>query len=254
MYSREQKKIVSLVPSWTFTFLAAGAHVVGRTRYCIHPLDLVDSIPIWGGTKDIRVPNIQDVDYVILDREENTKSMAESVQAKLLSTHVTSLASCAFELRSLAETLKLPRLADYAQRYETVIDHLDAQQIKERDEFPGATKWFFPPTQKIKKVIYVIWKDPWMCLSEKTFAGDILTRLGYELWTPASSRLPDNHQSAYPIFHWEEVPSDVVVLYSTEPYPFDRYSPEPDRPSALVDGEAYTWFGLKSLRFLEDLF
>ena len=45
--------MISMVPSWTETLIAAGANVVGRTRFCVHPKDAVAVIPSFGGTKTL---------------------------------------------------------------------------------------------------------------------------------------------------------------------------------------------------------
>jgi hypothetical protein len=45
-----------------------------------------------------------------------------------------------------------------------------------------------------------------------------------------------------------------VLLASSEPYPFHRRRESLlalDRPAALVDGESFSWFGVRSLSFLE---
>ena len=51
-------RIISLVPSLTETLIWADAHVVGRTRFCIHPESRVDEIQIVGGTKKIDLSKI----------------------------------------------------------------------------------------------------------------------------------------------------------------------------------------------------
>jgi hypothetical protein len=51
-------------------------------------------------------------------------------------------------------------------------------------------------------------------------------------------------------------PATTVLLFSSEPYPFAKKAAELtglDFPSALVDGEAYSWFGVRSLRFLRNV-
>lgn len=47
------QRIISLVPSLTQLVLdlGLGNRLVGRTRFCIHPEELVKDIPIIGGTK-----------------------------------------------------------------------------------------------------------------------------------------------------------------------------------------------------------
>ena len=42
-----------MVPSLTETLIECGVEVIGRTRFCVHPLDKVSTIPVVGGTKEI---------------------------------------------------------------------------------------------------------------------------------------------------------------------------------------------------------
>ena len=66
-------RVVSLVPSWTETLLACGVNVVGRTRFCIHPAEKVESIPAIGGTKDLNRESLSELkpDLLLLDEPTN---------------------------------------------------------------------------------------------------------------------------------------------------------------------------------------
>ena len=49
-------------------------------------------------------------------------------------------------------------------------------------------------------------------------------------------------------------PSGTLLLFASEPYPFGRRRKDIEElpfASALVNGESYSWFGLRALRFLE---
>jgi len=69
-----------LVPSLTETLLACGVEVVGRTRYCIHPSEAVRDITVVGGTKGVDWGRVVELapDLVVMDKDENTREMAES--------------------------------------------------------------------------------------------------------------------------------------------------------------------------------
>src|SRR5699024_6844797 len=71
----EYKKIISLVPSLTELIIDLGlkAELVGRTRFCINPKDVVGEISIIGGTKNPRLDTIEDLqpDLIIANKEEN---------------------------------------------------------------------------------------------------------------------------------------------------------------------------------------
>ena len=115
-------KIVCLVPSWTETLLEASVHVVGRTRFCVHPEQLVKNIPIVGGTKNIDIKTIQEInpDLVLLDRQENTKEMAHqlvSMGFKLITTDVTDFESLIRACLELGNNLQAPKLIEIAERF-----------------------------------------------------------------------------------------------------------------------------------------
>ena len=67
------KSIVSLVPSLTELLfdLGIGEKVAGRTRFCIHPKENIEQVPIVGGTKNPRLDKIREItpDLIITNKE-----------------------------------------------------------------------------------------------------------------------------------------------------------------------------------------
>ena len=70
-------RIVSLCPSITETLVDMGLsdRIVGVTRFCIHPAEVVADLPKVGGTKD---PDVEAIlaakpDLVFMNAEENRK-------------------------------------------------------------------------------------------------------------------------------------------------------------------------------------
>ena len=87
-----------------------------------------------------------------------------------------------------------------------------------------------------------------MTVSPHTFIGSMLDRLGYGEWLISA-------ETKYPQITLEGFErSKTLLLCPTEPYPFaqnlDRIR-KTGFPAALVDGEKFSWFGLRSLRFLQ---
>ena len=78
-------RVVSLVPSITELLfsLGLGAHVVGRTGFCIHPRDAVREVPKVGGTKDVKLDALRALKptHVIVNIDENDLSTFEAVRA-----------------------------------------------------------------------------------------------------------------------------------------------------------------------------
>ncbi len=243
----KKPRIICLVPSLTETLIAAGAEVVGCTRYCIHPEEIVNKICKVGGTKDLKINEIINLkaDFVILDQEENTLEMANSLGHTIqqIVTHVVSIPTLAIELNKLSVLLNLPLLQNYSER----LIKLNGMKSK----IP------FPIKSDFKNIIYIIWKDPWISVARETFIGSVLDYMGWgdKLWTPPKKNILKNE--LYPQFQLSDIPPNTLLLFSSEPYPFAKQQNMlkekfANFPYLIVDGESYSWFGLRSLRFLED--
>lgn len=241
-------KIISLVPSLTETFIHAGAHVVGRTRFCIHPQEQIRSIPAIGGTKDIDWQKALTLgaDLVIMDKEENTLEMAKTCPLEYFATHIQSINDLPQTLETLSKKLKNASLLDHSQRWSNLLH--SPPHTTDLKKLPGVLEWLSPIEEKIEKVIYIIWKDPWMAASHQTFIGSIFHHLGHEE-TFLQSDQP------YPSINLENLASpNTLLLFSSEPYPFHKQTRQLLQlpgPKAIVDGECFSWFGLRTLEFLE---
>lgn len=242
-----QAKIISLVPSWTETLLASGVTVAGRTRFCIHPEQIVNGIASVGGTKSIDIKKIKEInpDYVLLDRQENTKEMAEQILAagiKLLITDVTDFQSLLQGLRYLAETLKNEKLSSFADRYEAIVS---GAKVIDRNLFfaNSILKGTFVEEKKLSSYAYVIWKNPFMVVGDDTFIAANFKLIGIDF----------NLSEKYPQISEAEL-KNKFCFFSSEPFPFfkDYDSLIQNGFSGLVvDGEKISWFGIRNLLFLE---
>ncbi len=245
-------RVVSLVPSWTETLLESGVNVVGRTRFCVYPIEKVKNIPTVGGTKNWNWPAIQALkpDLLILDQEENPKFMSEQREIPVLSTHVTSLKTLPGEIAKLALRVNSSALADLAKRWSELGKWQGLSRWQVNEPIPGMIEWGRQPEGPIRNVVYVIWRNPWMTVSKSTFIGSVLEVVGF------SPYLRD-FATKYPEFALSDYePSETMLLFSSEPYPFLRKKTVLNPVSAayaFVDGECYSWFGVRSLRFLEGL-
>jgi hypothetical protein len=249
-------KIVSMVPSWTETLLACGCEVSGRTRFCIHPA-AARQIPVVGGTKTIDWDRVRALhpDLLLLDREENTRAMHDESPFEAFATHITSVRDVAPELDRLALRLgdSAGSLRDIAARWSRVATAPRPPLARWRD-LPGVIEWLRPPdSPAVGPVAYLIWREPWMAIGPGTFIASMLEAVGVSptLLLPPVDGTPG---LKYPTLQPDSLPRDAVLLASSEPYPFHR-KPDAllalDRPVALVDGESFSWFGVRSLRFLE---
>jgi len=239
----KKAKVLSLVPSWTETLLEAGVNVIGRSRFCIHPVEKVKSIPAVGGTKNLKLEEILALqpEYVVLDREENTREMAEALSANgihLLVSHVQDLSSAADFLAEAGETLCNPELKAYAERYRAL-----GAALFSREQFITEVVLAKNAELEWDRIEYVIWKNPYMVIGQNTFIADVLSRFGVSLL-----RL-----EKYPKIGETELRA-AYNFFSSEPYPFAKdfsLLTEQGFRGALVDGEKISWYGIRNLRFLE---
>jgi ABC-type Fe3+-hydroxamate transport system substrate-binding protein len=244
-------KVISLVPSWTETLIECGVCVLGRTRFCIHPMDRVKKIPILGGTKDVDWEKLKSLnaDLLILDKEENPKSFAEESPIPIFASHIESLQDLPQELTQMGQLLKSKELLDLSGEWADFIQQKGGAAV-ELSKLPGLVDWIKKPQDfsEIKNLVYLIWKDPWMAAGPNTFIGSIFEHLGCSLQSFDLQKYPKielDHLS----------PSETLLLFSSEPYPFKKKLSELKKLphySGLVDGELYSWFGLRSLRKLKD--
>ncbi len=233
-----------MVPSWTETLISCGIEVVGRTRYCIHP---ESNIKIVGGTKDWDIDLIRKLnpDFILLDREENTKEMFEAWPEKCVVTHVEKLEKLATEISKLAIRFENKDLRDIAARWSKVAALPIA--AREASAIPAILNWIRKPQGEVQSLIYIIWKNPWMAVNEHTFIASMLRHIGI------GDKILSNPKKYYE-FEMKDIPPDSLLLFSSEPYPFMKKQnglAELGFASAIVNGEAYSWFGIRSLEFLE---
>ena len=107
-----------------------------------------------------------------------------------------------------------------------------------------------------EKVLYLIWREPWMTVARSTYISATLAAVGWDSWPPEV-------EPRYPAFEWGAPWLAAVdrVLLSSEPYRFrDRHLAEVEAaaglPACLVDGEMASWYGSRAaagLRYLAAL-
>ncbi len=242
-------RVISLIPSITETLIEAGANVVGRSRFCIQPKESIENIPAVGGTKDIDWEQLRALkpDLIILDREENTREMAESCPFPFHALHITNVLHMAPELSRLSQAIDCPPLQVMAERWEAIA----TKKIKldRLESLPGMVEWWKPPTQQ-SRLEYLIWRKPWMAIGPDTFIHSMLCQLG-----ASNYLLP--HTEKYPTINLEALnPEETVLLFSTEPYLFAKEKDELMKlgfSCGLIDAECLSWYGVRSLRFLESI-
>ncbi|QOW10469.1 cobalamin-binding protein [Kaistella flava (ex Peng et al. 2021)] len=222
-------KIISLVPSITetlFDFGLTADEVIGRTKFCIHPSDLVKSVEVIGGTKNLNIDKIKllNPDLIIANKEENEKIQVEELMKdfKVWVTVIETLEDNQDFISELGNLLNKEDLAlDFNQKITSVFNDVKVSEPK--------------------KVAYLIWKNPYMTVGSDTFINKILGKLDFENLFKNRTR--------YPEVSVEELKEADLIFLSSEPFPFqqkhiDELQRElPNKEIILVDGEAFSWFG-----------
>lgn len=273
-FAQPPRRIVSLVPSDTYTLmrLGAGGRLVGRTKYCVEPVSALASIPSLGGTKDPDFEAVLDLqpDLVVMNQEENTRRDVERLERAGLTVMVTFPKS----LRAGAGVVAL--LA-------RVLGDLDAEvkaTVKRAYETVTAAERML--SQERVRAFVPIWADPLMTINADTFISDVLAHAGAEnvfadrdrkyplaadlgRARPASPEEVAGRDVRYPRVTLEEVTQRApeVVLLPDEPHAFieedARVFRELDIPAARtgrvvpVIGKHLMWPGLMSLEHLDEV-
>jgi ABC-type Fe3+-hydroxamate transport system substrate-binding protein len=249
-------RIVCLVPSITELLfdLGLGDRIAGRTGFCIHPEGKVKLVPKVGGTKDVNIGRIRRLapTHLIVNVDENEKPTVEELSRfvpNIVVTHplgpldnpgLYRLIGGIFGRREEAEVL--------CRKFQWACE----QAVDTCAKLPR------------ERVLYLIWKSPWMTVSRDTYVSRALAAVG---WDTVEISSPDRYPK---IEHIPELLSRVNrVLLSSEPYAFrQRHVGEieklalPLTPHAspltvsLIDGEMTSWYGsraIEGMRYLASL-
>ena len=235
-------RIVSLVPSITELLfeLGLGPCVAGRTTFCVHPRAAVGSVPRVGGTKTVRIDRLRNLEptHVIVNVDENRRSDVDEIESfvpHVIVTHplgpadnpgLYRLIGSIFSREEAAERLAAAFAAEFA-----------AVRDKARR---------LPP----RRVLYLVWKEPWMTVSRGTYISRTLALVNWE----TAAHDPGER---YPEVELEEslLAGIDLVLLSSEPYPFRPEHAALVRnapggvgvPIALIDAEMVSWYGSRAI-------
>ncbi len=236
-------RIVSLVPSITELLcdLGLAPQLVGRTGFCIHPADVVRNIPKVGGTKDVNIEKIRKLapTHLVVNIDENEKPTVDKLAEFVPNIVVTH----PIEPRDNLAVVQLMGGVFCAQ--------------ERADAWCGEFERELALVQKGRpqRVLYCIWKDPWMTVSRDTYIARMLALIGWSI--------PEIGDVRYPSFQWSDALVHDVdqVLLSSEPYRFtkehvDALERQIGKPVQLVDGEMMSWYGsraLQGIRYLKGL-
>jgi ABC-type Fe3+-hydroxamate transport system substrate-binding protein len=229
-------RIISLVPSITELLfdLGLGPNLIARTKYCVHPAKKIDSLPIIGGTKNIDIEKILELkpDLIIANKEENTKNQILSL-SKLVNTVLSDIPSFSHAIHFIQFCGQLFQQQQLASNIVQNI-HLGFKQIH---QLP------------VKKVLYLIWRNPFMSVTQNTFIHSMLQQIGFE---NCVANFPGN----YPVLQKNVLQSlhPEIIFLPSEPYHFqEEHIHElkeifPNARFFFVDGEMFSWYGSRMIK------
>ena len=226
------ERIISLVPSQTKLLYDLGIEdeVVGITKFCIYPNKWFKTKNRVGGTKNLNLAKIEALqpDLIIANKEENTREQILALQKlfPVWTSNITNLDEAIGMINTVGQLTNREKEAAALKK-----------QIRQN----------FQQLAQINKtnarVLYFIWKDPYMSIGKNTFIHDMLTKCGFV-------NVMCEHEG-YPTIDLQEVSKltpDYIFL-SSEPYPFKQNHVNylndifPSTQVCLVDGELFSWYG-----------
>src|SRR5690554_3572509 len=226
-------RIVSLVPSQTELLVDLGLadHIVGVTKFCVHPEKLRIEKTVIGGTKNVHLDRVKNLnpDLIIANKEENRREDIEAL-ARSYPVYVSDIEN----LKDAKEfALDIGALTGNEKRAHQLISLID--------EAISSIRKLSKNTKPIR-VLYMIWKDPYMAAGTDTFINEILHLCG------AHNVLHEYHESGlrYPTVSFDDFKTlrPDVILLSSEPYPFRKIHArelieKTEIETRLVNGEIF---------------
>ena len=207
------QRIVSLAPSVTETIYALGdeAHLVGDTTYCDYPPDAQKKTKV-GGVID---PNLEQIaalhpDLVLLAKSANhldTVRALDSLGIPSYATNPHTVDEIISSTQTLADILNVPAAG------KTLTDDLRKRLAAVQSELVGAVP---------RRVLFIVWMDPLISVSQKTFIADAIRLAGAtsivestQEWPQISLEEVVHLQPEYLVFatsHTGEGKRDVAAL------------------------------------------
>ncbi len=237
---RKPRRIISLVPSLTelAAEFAGEDSIIGLTTWCVHPKGLKESKTIIGGTKNVNVELVRQLqpDLILANKEENIEEQIE-ILAKDFPVYVSDVR----DLKSARGLIKEMGNLLQADEKAHVYLHQATEALSKMDKSEGSFLIF-------------IWNKPFMVAGPDSYISALLEAKGFKNAAPNGSR--------YPELSWEEVQrlKPKYIFLSSEPYPFksaDTIEFHKARFTCkILDGEMLTWYShrlAKSLNYINRL-
>jgi hypothetical protein len=217
----------------------------------VHPREALRGVPKVGGTKDVNLERLRALapTHVLVNVDENRLDTVQALREFVPNVVVTHPNGPA-DVPALVDLLvgALPAAHDAGEALKAELAPALAAAQPER----------FAP----QRVLYLIWRGPWMTVARDTYLSRMLARVNWQT-------LPDvaggsSGAARYPVLRGDEPWLSQVdrVLLSSEPYAFgaqhlaEAQALCPNAQVQRVDGELLGWYGPRAvpgLRYLREL-
>lgn len=237
-YTYPPERIIALDPAITETLYHFGLDekIVGRTRFCIHPKEKVKQAVNIGGTKDLKMERIHELnpDLILAEKEENTKEMVETLEEHY-PVYVCEIQSVEDGINLIGELGDITCCPEEGRQLQLEVE----------------TAFSSLPAIEPVRVAYMIWKRPYMAVGRDTYINHTLEKLGFvNAFATSTDRYPEVTEQDL-----QGAELDYIFLAS-EPYPFrDKNHAEflsflPDVTPVNIDGQMF-WYGVRMLKAAE---
>ncbi len=242
-------RIVSLVPSLTELLFDMGLQnlLVGRTSTCTEPADLVESINVIGTVRSVDVLALAELgpSHVLVSQTDTPATVTEEIVnlgVEVIQTHCNGPE----DVGALFELIGgVFGKSEQAAALKRELDQVIAQAKSLAAQRP------------VKTVIYLTWKDPWITVSENTYASRLLEMTGLKtLCHDPEKRFPHVEMSSGLLSQ-----ADLVLL-ANEPFGFEdedvqdmqlEYGIGSKPLIEIVDGRVLDWPGRRAFEALRGL-
>ncbi|MDE2967940.1 MAG: helical backbone metal receptor [Chloroflexota bacterium] len=244
------REVVSLVPSMTelVCSMRLGSRLVGVTRFCVEPAEVVTAIRKVGGTKNPDIERIVRLNpqLVLANREENNEEDVLALREAGIEVYVGDVRTAEDATDEI----------DRVGRLLGGISIKTADAINEALEEQRHVQRMRPRV----RAAALIWRNPYMAASGDTYIGDLLRTCG------AINVCEDSSRGRYPRLSLSELVGldPEVILLPSEPYRFrERHAEEllaqhgmsaaRDGHIYLCDGQNLTWWGIRTAAAIEEV-
>ncbi|MCC7298330.1 MAG: ABC transporter substrate-binding protein, partial [Bacteroidia bacterium] len=226
------ERIVSVVPSQTELIADLGLEhrIVGRTVFCVHPQNTFKSAYKIGGTKKLQLHKIRALkpDLIVANKEENDQEQIETLAAEF-PVWISDIYNVNDALNMVTS---IGQMLDVEAKANELVSEIQSAFVSLQSNKKIANK----------KVLYLIWREPYMAAGKRTFINAMLHEAGFN----NAIAEPDSRYPELSVDGIQSLKPDMVFL-SSEPYPFATKHLEelklscPGVDVKLVDGEMFSW-------------